>query len=287
MQRQRVLFIKENYILRILKNFVMAGLFVIALLLILVHKIDLGVISGVSKGILFVTTPIMHTITLPAKGLSIAYKKASEIADVYQENQQLKKENEKLFLLKDRMRALKTENDILKKLLNHFDLPKIKMHTAHVIAETGDSFANALIIYLGDNAKDIKQGYAVVDSHGLIGRIDVISGKYARVTLITDINSKIPVVTQKNRSRGILTGTNTSEMKLLYTPLLAELQPGDLIVTSGVGGGLPANIPIAYIKNVDMETITATPLFKNDELEIVKILLFDAMPSSENMKELK
>ena len=51
MKRRRILFLKENYVLRLFKNFMLAGLFVIALLLILVHKIDLGIISGISKGI--------------------------------------------------------------------------------------------------------------------------------------------------------------------------------------------------------------------------------------------
>lgn len=57
MKRQKVLFLKENYVLRVLKSFMVAGLFVIALLLILVHKIDLGLISGVSKGVFFHLCP--------------------------------------------------------------------------------------------------------------------------------------------------------------------------------------------------------------------------------------
>ena len=55
MKRRRILFLKENYVLRLFKNFMLAGLFVIALLLILVHKIDLGIISGISKGIFYIT----------------------------------------------------------------------------------------------------------------------------------------------------------------------------------------------------------------------------------------
>ena len=57
MKRQKVLFLKENYVLRVLKSFMVAGLFAIALLLILVHKIDLGIVSGVSNGI-FLHAPL-------------------------------------------------------------------------------------------------------------------------------------------------------------------------------------------------------------------------------------
>jgi rod shape-determining protein MreC len=287
MFRQRVLFLKENYILRILKRFILAGLFAIALLLILVHKIDLGLISGVSKSVMFVTVPVINTLTMPARGLSYGYKQALSVINVYQENKRLIKENDELYLLKDRMKALKAENDLLKKLLHHYDTPEVQSRTARVVAETGGAFANALIIYLGDNSDEIKIGYPVVCSKGLIGRIDLISGKYARVTLLTDINSKIPVVSQKSRERGIISGVNAPEMKLLYTPLLAELQVGDILVTSGVGGGLPPDIPAARIKQIDMDSITVVPLFNPSETEIVKILLYDVAPTPETMKELQ
>ena len=287
MIRQKVLFLKENYILRILKNFILAGLFAIALLLILVHKIDLGVISGISKSVMFITAPIIHTLTLPARGISYSYKQASAIINVYQENKRLAKENDELYLLKDRMKALKAENTLLKNLLHHYDTPEVQSRTARVIAEMGDSFANALIIYLGDEDDEIKIGYPVVSQEGLIGRIDLISGKYARVTLLTDINSKIPVVSQKTRERGILTGTNGPELKLMFTPLLAELHEGDILVTSGVGGGLPPDIPAARIKTIEMDSITVVPLFTPSQIEIVKILLYDFAPSAQTLKELQ
>ena len=127
----------------------------------------------------------------------------------------------------------------------------------------------------------------MVDKHGLIGRIDLISGKYARVTLITDINSKIPVISQKTRERGILVGNNTKELTLIFTPLLANLHKGDLLVTSGVGGGLPADIPIARITKVDVDKITATPLFNPTNIEIIKIIAYDITPDTKTSKELE
>lgn len=287
MKRRRILFLKENYVLRLFKNFMVAGLFVIALLLILVHKIDLGLISGISKGIFYITAPLIHTVTLPAEGLSYTYKKTSEMLNVYEENQRLQKENEELFLLKDRMKALKAENILLKKLLHHLDTPQTKSYTARVIAENGSAFANSLIVYLGDNADKIKAGYAVVNEAGMIGRIDIVSGKYARVTLITDINSNIPVISQKSRDRGILIGSNTQEMKLIFTPLLAELHKGDILVTSGVGGGLPPDLPIARIIKADVDTVTAAPLFVPSKLEIVKIIAYDILPNAETAEVLE
>lgn len=287
MKRQKVLFLKENYVLRVLKSFMVAGLFVIALLLILVHKIDLGLISGVSKGVFFISAPLIHTAVLPAEGLSYAYKKTAEIISVYEENERLREENGELFLLKDRMKALQAENAILKKLLHHIDVPNTRSYTARVIAENGNAFANSLIIYLGNAYPYIKSGYAVVNAADLIGRIDIVSGRYARVTLITDINSKIPVVSQKSRDRGILAGNNGRELSLIFTPLLAELHKGDLLVTSGIGGGLPPDIPVARIKRAGVDNITAVPLFTPSDIEVVKIIAYDVLPDPETAKELE
>lgn len=287
MKRQKVLFLKENYVLRVLKSFMVAGLFVIALLLILVHKIDLGLISGVSKGVFFISAPLIHTAVLPAEGLSYTYKKTAEIISVYEENERLREENGELFLLKDRMKALQAENAILKKLLHHIDVPNTRSYTARVIAENGNAFANSLIIYLGNAYPYIKSGYAVVNAAGLIGRIDIVSGRYARVTLITDINSKIPVVSQKSRDRGILAGNNGRELSLIFTPLLAELHKGDLLVTSGIGGGLPPDIPVARIKRAGVDNITAVPLFTPSDIEVVKIIAYDVLPDPETAKELE
>ncbi len=287
MKRQRILFLKQNYVLKVLKNFIMTGLFIIALLLIMVHKVDLGIVSGVSKGIFYITAPLIRIITLPAEGISYSYKKLSEIINVYNENTRLKKQNEELFMLKDKLRAIQAENKSLKDLLHHIDIPNTKSYTAKIIAENGNAFSNSYIVYLGDFADKIKTGYAVVDKNGLIGRIDLISGKYARVTLITDISSKIPVISQKSRERGILVGNNTKELTLIFTPLLAELHKGDLLVTSGVGGGLPADIPIARIKKVDVDKITAVPLFNPTKTELIKIIAYDVNPDKQTAKELE
>ena len=92
-----------------------------------------------------------------------------------------------------------------------------KIKIVNIIAENGNAFSNSLIIYIGPNQDKIKQGYAVVNSKGLIGRIELVSGNYAKVSLITDINSKIPVVSAKSRDRGILLGQNKKELSLIFS----------------------------------------------------------------------
>ena len=272
MKRERVLFLKENYVLRVLKSFFLAGLFIIALLLVLVHKIDINIVSGVSRSVMFVVTPLIHVASLPAEGLGYGYKKIAEIMYIHEENERLRQENQELYLLKDRMRALQTENRIFKKLLHHIDIPQTKSYTARVIAENDNAFSNSLILYLGNAADFIKSGYAVVNASGLIGRIEIVSGKYARVTLITDINSKIPVMVERTRVRGILTGDNTPTPKMVFIPLEAELTVGDRIVTSGVAGVFPAGLPIGKISSIEKNNVTIKTFTNLERLEYVKIV---------------
>ena len=89
------------------------------------------------------------------------------------------------------------------------------------------------------------------------------------------------------RLRGILAGNNGRELSLIFTPLLAELHKGDLLVTSGIGGGLPPDIPVARIKRAGVDNITAVPLFTPSDIEVVKIIAYDVLPDPETAKELE
>ena len=73
----------------------------------------------------------------------------------------------------------------------------------------------------------------------------------------------------------------------MFTPLLAELHIGDILVTSGVGGGLPPDIPVAKIKKITLDKITALPLFNPSKIEIVKIIAYDVNPDKKTLKELE
>ena len=66
--------------------------------------------------------------------------------------------------------------------------------SAKIIAESGDSFTHTLLVYIGNEA--VKKGQIVLGDESVIGRIDKVSGHYAKVILVTDINSKIPVVVE-------------------------------------------------------------------------------------------
>ena len=92
------------------------------------------------------------------------------------------------------------------------------------------------------------------------------------LTLITDINSKIPVMVERTRVRGILTGDNTPTPKMVFIPLEAELTVGDRIVTSGVAGTFPAGLPVGKISSIEKNNVKIKTFTNLERLEYVKIV---------------
>ena len=142
---------------------------------------------------------------------------------------------------------------------------------ARVIAEEGNAFSHSLIAYTG-GSKNVKKGQVVLSDNGVIGRIEQVGKMYSKIILITDINSKIPVIVERTRVRGILSGDNTSIPKLVFIPLDAELSIGDRVVTSGVAGVFPPGLPIGKVSSVEKNNIKIKTFGNLDRLEYVKIV---------------
>ena len=90
--------------------------------------------------------------------------------------------------------------------------------------------------------------------------------------LISDLNSRIPVVAEKSRVRAILAGDNSGQPKLAFLPPNAKLEVGDRIVTSGHGGVFPAGLPVGQIAGISDGLIRVQPFADFDRLEYVRII---------------
>ena len=90
--------------------------------------------------------------------------------------------------------------------------------------------------------------------------------------LVTDINSKIPVVIERTRVRGILSGNNTETPSLIFTRSAADIQEGDVVVTSGVGGMFPAGLPIGFVSSIKNGDIAVETMADISRIEYVRIV---------------
>ena len=193
------------------------------------------------------------------------------LKNVHKDNQQLREENQKLLALYDKARVLEVENKLLSGLLNYVPPPAAEFMTARIIAEEGDAFSHSVIAYTG-NSNRVKKGQVVLSERGVVGRVDKVGQMYSKIILITDINSRIPVMVERTRVRGILAGDNTSMPKMIFIPLDAELEAGDRIVTSGVAGVFPSGLPIGKVVSVDKNSVKIKPYNNLERLEYVRIV---------------
>lgn len=214
MKRRRSLFVHFSHIRLLAQKFALVILFLSAFVLMLVNKTDTVIIEKTSTVATDVISPVIDVLVIPAKAIASVYDYFKDLKEIHNDNQRLKDENKQLTNLYDRARALEIENRLLSDLLNYVTPPEAEFMTARVIAEEGDAFSHSVIAYVGD--KPVKKGQVALSDKGVVGRVDRVGNVYAKIILITDINSKIPVMVEKTRVRGILSGDNSTTPKMIF-----------------------------------------------------------------------
>ena len=271
MKRRKVLFVHLSHIRLMVKKFAIVLLFFIAFIMMLFSKTDNILIDKTSSVATSIFSPVVELLAIPAKVISGTLNYFYDFKDIRAENKRLREENRELVIRSSKTDSLEIENRLLSTLLNYIPPKDASFITAKVVAEEGNAFSRALILYTGGN-DFVKKGQIVLSDKGVIGRIEKVGTVYSKVLLITDINSKIPVVIEKNRVRGILSGDNTSVPKLVFTPLEAEILVGDKIVTSGVAGVFPAGLPIGKVFSIEKNNIKIKTFSNLDKIEYVRIV---------------
>ena len=271
MKRRKVLFIQFSQLRLLAKKFAVVILFLSAFVLMLINKTDTVVIEKTSSVATDIVSPLIDVLVVPARAMAGVFDYFRDLGHIYSDNQKLREENKRLQIISDKSRALEIENKLLSKLLNYTPPPKATFITARVIAEEGDAFSHSIIAYTGGEG-NVKKGQVVMSDNGVIGRVDKPGKRYAKIILITDINSKIPVMVERTRIRGILSGDNTSVPKMIFIPLSAKLSVGDRIITSGVAGVFPPGLPIGKVSSIEKNNVKVKTFGNLDRLEYVKII---------------
>lgn len=285
MKRRRSLFLHLNQLKLLAKKFALVILFLAAILLMLFNKNDNSMMEksvGIASS---VVAPVVDVLVFPSKILAKIYDYFDELRKIRVDNAILKMENAELRVLKDKYKALEVENKLLSELLGYVPLPEVKSITARMVAEVKDAFSHSMLAYVG--REDVSKGDVVLSDHGVVGRIDRVSGLYAKVILITDINSKIPVVIENSRIRGVLSGDNTMTPKLVFVPLDVDINVGDRVVTSGVSGVFPAGLPVGKVVGLSKNEIRVKPFASKEKSEYVRIIKYEIDGLLDDVEDVK
>lgn len=165
---------------------------------------------------------------------------------IYDQNQELRRELRQMQSWKEAALQLEQQNAKLLALNNVSIDPKFTYVTGVVLADNGSPFRQSVLLNVG--ARDgIRDGWATMDGLGLVGRISGVGKNTARVILLTDSNSRLPVTIQPSGQRAILSGDNTGRPTLEFIETPELVRPGDRVVSSGDGGVFPADILIGQV----------------------------------------
>ncbi|MDZ4136567.1 MAG: rod shape-determining protein MreC, partial [Paracoccaceae bacterium] len=165
---------------------------------------------------------------------------------IYEQNQELRRELQQMKAWKEAALQLEQKNARLMDL-NQVRLdPKLTHVTGVVLADSGSPFRQSVLLNVG--ARDgLRDGWATMDGIGLVGRISGVGNRTARVILLTDSNSRIPVTVQPSGQRGLASGDNTPSPLLEFLEKPDMVRPGDQVVTSGDGGVFPAGLLVGTV----------------------------------------
>jgi rod shape-determining protein MreC len=245
-------------------------LIAVAFGLMLIGKADAVLSQRVRMALADALAPIFSIVSEPIATVHTAIADAGGLFSVREENVRLREENDRLRQWQAVAMALDAENTALKGNLHWIPDPAPSYVTARVVADAGGVYARAVLLSTGPN-RAVTKGQIALDERGLVGRVTEVGMRSARVLLITDINSRIPVTLESSRARAMLVGTNNARPRLMFWPEGSMPAEGERVVTSAEANAFPSGLPIGVVHYTASNVPEVEPFARLDRLEVVRI----------------
>ena len=174
--------------------------------------------------------------------------------------------------------ALRAENDRLRDLLDARPRSRDEIRVAEIMAVDANPYRHSFVIDIGER-DGVYTGQAIIDANGVIGQVLEAGLTTSQAILISDPSHALPVEVSRNGLRTIANGTGEFDrLDLPFLPNNADIRPGDVLVTSGLGGAFPAGYPVAVVGSVNripqapFADITAVPAAALDQVREVLLI---------------
>lgn len=226
----------------------------------------------IHTGMADAAAPLLDLLSRPGKQVADFSAWMQSLANIYAQNQELKTANAKLMQWQQVALQLEAENAALRELMNYTSTMPFTLVTAKVVGDRSGPFARNAIINAGSK-HGIVTGQALINNQGLVGRVVEPGTHSARILLLTDINSRIPVMSERSRERAIAAGSNTDSLRLLYLADNSEMAVGETIFTSGDGETVPPGLPVGKVTSVEHGVVTVEPFADWYHLDYVSALV--------------
>ncbi|WP_341703390.1 rod shape-determining protein MreC [Ferrovibrio sp.] len=258
----------------LLQRFAFLLLLGAAIGLVVITRTDRPLVERTRAVLADIVEPVLSVIAQPVAAVNAVIGWVDDILYVHDENFRLRTENARLLQWQDVARRLEQDNAALRRLLAAGPDVSQTYVTGRVIADGGGGFVRTALINVG--ARDgLKKGQAALGEGGYVGRVTEVGQRAARILLLTDLNSRLPVMLQEGGHRAVLTGDNSAEPRLEYLSGAAKPAVGQRVVTSGDGGQFPAGIPVGEVVAVSDAGVRVRPFVDLARLEFLRVMQFD------------
>jgi rod shape-determining protein MreC len=244
---------------------------ILCIILIITSKINKDLTHKINNIFLNISSPMVAIVATPINSSIDLILNFKKLLLAKKENEKLREELTRLQNYYINSLAIHQENKELREALNFVKSKTENYKIARIIGMSHQSFNQKLLIDIGKN-NNIKEGQIITGTRGVIGRIIEIFDDKARVLLITDTNSRIPIIASKARNRGILAGNNGNLMEILYLPKNHQITVGDKIFTSSDGDVIPPGLLIGVVRKVDKNGVYVSGVENINSLNIVTII---------------
>ena len=230
-----------------LTRFVLLALLSVALMLLDARGHHL---QKIRAGLTVLFTPIQIVAAIPVRVGGWLMDLTRSDADLREEAERLRTQQPILLARLQKVEAIEAENAHLRQLLGSSALVAERAVVAELLEVTGELFRRTLVIAKG--AKDgLYVGQPVIDTYGIRGQISEVGILQSTAVLITDPGHAIPVQVNRNGLLAIAFGIGEPDtVSIRYLPASADIKEGDLLVSSGIGGGFPFGYPVAKVKKI-------------------------------------
>lgn len=237
-----------------------------------------GYLSPVSRIISGPFVSIQTWLTERSQAIQSLFNAPADVTSLRQENSELRAEIARLQEQIIGIQQELTEAQVLASLVDYArSRSENRYVAAAVIGRDPSPFMHYVIINRGSD-DGIKRGMPVVTQLGLVGQVQAVTANAARVQLINDPGSTVNILLQQADTEAVLLGDISGELSVEYIPQAANIQSGDIIMTSGYGGNYPANILIGQVSTIRsnaydlFQSASVQPAVDFSQLEIVLII---------------
>ena len=304
-RRRRNITVAVSPLMAWLQRFAVFLLILIAVGMLVWNRMDARFGSNARMLVADMMSPFLGLFSQSSASMSQVTERFKTYEELASENEQLRAEVRILDAKAQTVDQLIAENDRLRRILpiryrtaadeqwnwaraleSGRDVGETKRMMAFVVADHSRRYVRSVLINVGRD-ESVRQGLAVVNDEGLVGRVREVGASSARVLLITDPNSQIPVIIERAGLNAFVRGTREAafdtdtrrpqdflrvEQAFLLPEDLKTIEVGDRVITSGADGVFPPGLLIGFVSQVTDAEAQVRPSVDFDQLSDVLVV---------------